>query len=69
MHLALKRWLVRKWSTQVLVGLQVLGSGHLALGLRLACPGHEPGSRPMWGHLALGCLACALGQTHARTWR
>jgi len=32
-HLALKGWLGRKWSAQVLVGLQAMGSGHLALAL------------------------------------
>jgi hypothetical protein len=26
-HLTLKKWLVRKWSAQVLVGLQAMGSG------------------------------------------
>jgi len=32
-HLVLKGWLGRKWSAQVLVGLQAMGSRHLALAL------------------------------------
>jgi len=37
-HLALKGWLGRKLSAQVLVGLQAMGSGYLALALRLPSP-------------------------------
>jgi len=37
-HLALKGWLGRKLSAQVLVGLQAMGSGYLALALRLPGP-------------------------------
>jgi hypothetical protein len=41
-HFALKGWLGRKLPAQVLVGLQAMGSGHLALAL------------PTQGHLMLG---------------
>jgi len=38
-NLALKGWLGRKLSAQVLVGLQAMGSGHLALRLPSPCAG------------------------------
>jgi hypothetical protein len=50
-HLALKGWLGRKLSAQVLVGLQVMGSGHLALAL------------PTQGQLALWLPNPCTGQT------
>jgi hypothetical protein len=67
-HLILKGWLERKWSTQVLVGLGVLGYGHLALGLRLTCLGCEQNPRPPWRHVVLGLPYLCAGQTRAYTW-
>jgi len=52
MHLALKEWLGRKRSAQVLVGLQALGCGHLAMGL--AYPRREIGSCPHVGTPGVG---------------
>jgi hypothetical protein len=50
-HLALKRWLRRKLSIQVLVGMQAMGSEHLSLAL------------PAQGQLALRLLDPSTGQT------
>ena len=53
-HLALKRWLRRKLSVQVLVGMQAMGSEHLSLVL------------PGQGQLALLLPDPSTGQTKRR---
>jgi len=52
-HFALKGWLGRKWSAQVLVRLQAMESGHLALGLPGLCARQTRSPQGVWAALPL----------------